>query len=209
MTSTKINTGADDISVKVPTQAAPKRMPTYLPPEDHILGALVQLAQSNAADAQEARRTLEQAQAALVAATTDEERADAELALVEADAEARFFQRAANSYAKALKLWRAGVRPEQTSGGAWVLPSSRKGEPDHILTRVAGELGCCCSAGKSWHWAKALLVAIELAEEMAELDVEAEPEPAEPDEWELTLGDLPLRIYEADCENIDGVWLVV
>jgi hypothetical protein len=77
--------------------------------------------------------------------------------------DAKFFQRAANSYTRALSEWTKGTRPEQTQGGNWLL-SSRTGGPDHLL-RLDGDWTCTCASGTTDHWAKALIVACEVAQD--------------------------------------------
>jgi hypothetical protein len=78
-------------------------------------------------------------------------------------AAAKEAQRAANSFAKALLYWQEGVRPEQTPAGNWMLPSQRGvGEAPHLLHR-SGDWCCSCQAGESWHWAKALIIGVEIA----------------------------------------------
>jgi hypothetical protein len=42
-----------------------------------------------------------------------------------------------------------------------MLPSQREGEPPHPLTKD-GDWGCTCAAGESMHWAKALIVGMEV-----------------------------------------------
>lgn len=76
--------------------------------------------------------------------------------------DARFFQRSANAYVKALQFYRAGLRPSPTERGGWLLPSQRAGEPPHLL-RMDGDWTCTCAAGESMHWAKALIIGIEVA----------------------------------------------
>ena len=77
--------------------------------------------------------------------------------------DAKFFQRSANAYTKALCYWLAGVRPERTANG-YVLPSQRPGEAPHKLT-LDGDWICTCAAGQSMHWAKALVVGLEVAQD--------------------------------------------
>lgn len=72
--------------------------------------------------------------------------------------DAKYFQRAANAYVKALEMWRAGVRPEVLGDGRYLLPSRTDGTP-HLLTRD-GDWACTCAAGASDHWAKMLMVAM-------------------------------------------------
>lgn len=69
-----------------------------------------------------------------------------------------------NAYMTARLVWRVGIRPDRTEGGAWVLPS-RSGGGYHIITRTRGVWGCCCRAGATMHWAIALMVAVEWATE--------------------------------------------
>ncbi len=100
--------------------------------------------------------------------------------------DARFFQRAANSYARALLLYRAGLRPHPTERGGWLLPSQRPGEAPHLL-HMDGDWRCTCPSGDSIHWASALLIGIEAGQD--DLDrfdddcgetAVAEPEPPVP-----------------------------
>lgn len=88
--------------------------------------------------------------------------------LVGEKADAAFFQRSANAYAKALSFYRTGLRPEPTATG-WLLPSQRAGEPPHLLTKD-GDWICTCQAGESMHWAKALIVGMEVGyDDLAQL----------------------------------------
>lgn len=75
--------------------------------------------------------------------------------------DARFFQRSANAYAKALRHYQRGIRPEPAPSG-YTLPSQRDGEAPHLLV-MDGDWVCTCPAGASAHWAKALVVGIETA----------------------------------------------
>lgn len=75
--------------------------------------------------------------------------------------DAKFFQRAANSYTRALEEWQAGTRPTRTAAGGWLLPS-RSGGAAHLLT-LDGDWMCSCAAGESMHWAKALVIGVEVA----------------------------------------------
>jgi hypothetical protein len=96
--------------------------------------------------------------------------------------DAKFFQRNANAYAKALTYYLTGTRPTPTDTG-WMLPSQRQGEPPHLLIKD-GDWVCTCAAGESMHWAKALIVGIEVGyDDLAgvddgEADEATEPEPA-------------------------------
>lgn len=74
--------------------------------------------------------------------------------------DATFFQRAANAYAKALRFYLQGLRPEPTQTG-YLLPSQRDGEAPHLLT-LDGSWICTCAAGESIHWASALIIGIEV-----------------------------------------------
>ncbi len=107
--------------------------------------------------------------------------------------EARYFQREANAYTRALSAWLAGLRPTPTPHG-WLLPSQRPGEPPHKLT-LDGDWVCTCPAGATAHWAKALIIGIEVAhDDMQQLGGEDEPEPpyivlsSAPDGLHLTRG---------------------
>jgi hypothetical protein len=84
---------------------------------------------------------------------------------------AKYFQRIANANARALEQWRAGVRPEPLANGGWLLPSKSDGAP-HIITK-SGDWVCTCAAGSSDHWAKSLIVAIEMVAD--ELDAFDDP----------------------------------
>ncbi len=75
--------------------------------------------------------------------------------------DAAFFQRAANAYTRALEAWNAGTRPTRTTAGNWLLPS-RTGGAAHLLT-MDGDWICSCQAGESMHWAKALIIGLEVA----------------------------------------------
>jgi len=87
-----------------------------------------------------------------------------------AKAEAVYFQRACTAYTNALIEYRHGVRPEQLTSGAWLLPSRRPGEPPHIV-RMDGDWICNCKAGSAMHWPIALIVGIEVAhDDMERLD---------------------------------------
>lgn len=94
--------------------------------------------------------------------------------------EARFFQRNANAYAKALSYYLAGVRPTPTPNG-WMLPSQRTGEPPHLLT-MDGDWTCTCLAGAMMHWAKALIIGCEVGyDSLSDADDDAgDEEPIEP-----------------------------
>jgi hypothetical protein len=77
--------------------------------------------------------------------------------------DAKFFQRAANAFVRALEEWTAGIRPTRTASGNWLLPS-RSGGAAHLLA-LDGDWICTCQAGESMHWAKALVIALEVAED--------------------------------------------
>jgi hypothetical protein len=82
---------------------------------------------------------------------------------------AALFTRESNAYARALGYYQAGVRPVATPHG-YVLPSQRPGEAPHQLT-LDGDWTCTCPAGESMHWAKALIIGIEVAhDDMQRLD---------------------------------------
>ncbi len=121
--------------------------------EAAVYAALERLAEENARTARQAR-----------------ERHDAD--------DARFFQRAANAYVKALRLYRDGVRPEQLPSGQWTLPSQRQGEPAHLLFKD-GDWVCTCAAGASMHWASALIIGIELATDLLDEGLVGEAEIAD------------------------------
>jgi hypothetical protein len=99
--------------------------------------------------------------------------------------DAAFFQRAANAYAKALSFYRTGLRPTPTATG-YLLPSQRTGEAPHLLTKD-GDWICSCPAGESMHWAKALIIGIEVGyDDLAQLASdtgEAVPPDQPPDEF--------------------------
>lgn len=74
--------------------------------------------------------------------------------------DAKFFQRNANAFTRALLFYRAGLRPSPTQEGGWLLPSQRPGEAPHLLT-MSGDWTCTCPSGQQIHWASALLIGIE------------------------------------------------
>jgi hypothetical protein len=114
-----------------------------------VMAALERLAEENARSARQAR-----------------ERNDKE--------EAKFFQRGANAFSKALMYFQQGLRPEPTPHG-WMLPSQRIGEPAHLLT-LSGDWLCTCAAGQSIHWASALVIGYEIAsDDMDRFDSADEP----------------------------------
>lgn len=80
-------------------------------------------------------------------------------------AHAKDYQRMANAYANALAQYQAGIRPVALAGGRWTLPSRRSGEPAHVLTLESGLWVCTCAAGATAHWASALMVGIEVADD--------------------------------------------
>jgi hypothetical protein len=86
----------------------------------------------------------------------------------DAPKDASFFRRAATSYANALIQYRAGVRPELLTSGAYLLPSRRPSEPAHIV-HMDGDWTCNCKAGASMHWPLALVIGIEVAHDQMEL----------------------------------------
>ena len=75
-------------------------------------------------------------------------------------ADATYFRRATTAFTNALVQYRAGVRPEQLKSGAFLLPSSRAGEPPHIV-RMDGDWTCSCRAQASMHWPLALVIAMQ------------------------------------------------
>jgi hypothetical protein len=77
--------------------------------------------------------------------------------------DARFFQRACNAYVRALSEWQQGTRPTRTPSGGWLLPS-RSGGADHLLT-LDGDWLCSCSSGTQIHWASALIIGLEVAQD--------------------------------------------
>jgi hypothetical protein len=93
-------------------------------------------------------------------------------------ADAKHFQRAANAYAKALGYYQAGVRPEPTARGGWMLPSQREHGAPHLLTRD-GDWVCTCESGAHIHWASALIIGIEVAYDALDSGVSGEAEPAD------------------------------
>jgi len=113
--------------------------PPLLPADAYVIGALERLAETEAMAARAAR----------AAKLPDD---------------AKFFQRAANAYGRALCHFLAGVRPTRTPNG-YILPSQRPGEAPHKLT-FDGDWMCSCAAGESMHWAKALLIGLEVAADM-------------------------------------------
>lgn len=78
--------------------------------------------------------------------------------------DAKFSQRAANAFVKALGLYRVGLRPDPTDRGGWLLPSQRPGEPPHLL-RMDGDWVCTCVAGTTMHWATAMMIGIEAGQD--------------------------------------------
>lgn len=77
--------------------------------------------------------------------------------------DAKFFQRQANAYARALEAYRDGIRPISLGRNKWLLPSRSDGVP-HILT-LDGDWTCSCAAGSTAHWAKMLIIALDQARE--------------------------------------------
>lgn len=75
--------------------------------------------------------------------------------------DAKFFQRNANAFTRALLFYRAGLRPSPTERGGWLLPSQRPGEAPHLL-HMDGDWCCSCASGQQIHWASALLIGIEV-----------------------------------------------
>jgi len=105
--------------------------------------------------------------------------------------DAKFFQRSANAYTRALCYWLAGIRPTRTPNG-YVLPSQRAGEAPHKLT-MDGDWTCTCLAGASMHWAKALIIGLEVAQDdMATLGDDSPPE-------------IPARLLDEDAALLELV----
>lgn len=90
------------------------------------------------------------------------------------------FRRAATAFTNALIEYKAGVRPQLLSSGAFLLPSRRAGEPPHIVS-MDGDWVCSCKAGASMHWPIALVIGIEVAHDDMERfdDPPSEPTPAD------------------------------
>jgi hypothetical protein len=74
---------------------------------------------------------------------------------------AKFFQRAANSFAKALAYWTDGIRPERTAAGNYLLRSQRGPTEAPHLIRKDGDWACTCAAGDQLHWALAMVIGME------------------------------------------------
>lgn len=208
MATTEINAS----QVSIPTQTPSRRnvITTYLPLEHYIVSALEQLAQTNGRSAEEARCRRDAARQALKAERDPVKREEIAADLADARADVAFFQRASTAYTNGLREWQAGIRPERLPNGSYFLPSS-SGREGHVLFFKDSIWECSCSAGKALHWPAAMMIAVELAGEFAALDAD-QPVESEPELevlWEVELGDVPLRIYEDDCENVGGSWLVV
>lgn len=150
------NHGPDEATIALYLELLDERYGAS-PVEQAVMGALERLATQEAASARAARAAGE-------------------------SEDARFFQRAANAYTKALCYYRGGIRPEPTPHG-YTLPSQRAGEPPHLLT-MDGDWVCTCAAGATMHWAKALVIGIEVAyDELAQHD-DGDEEPALDEEAE-------------------------
>jgi hypothetical protein len=87
---------------------------------------------------------------------------------------------AATAFTNALAQYRAGVRPDVLPSGARLVPSSRPGQPAHLLT-MDGDWICNCAAGANMHWPIALCIGLETAHDDMDRfdDGDAEPTPAE------------------------------
>lgn len=119
-----------------------------------------------------------------------------------------------NAYNKAMFYWEKGIRPTQTPGGDWLIPSgSQGGATIHRVSRAGGVWVCGAScAAKAFHWHPALLECIERAEELASLhddtpadfepDVDFDPEPFLPHATPAQLG---ARLAEARA-RIAELW---
>lgn len=113
----------------------------------------------------EAPTTIESAVSAALERLAEESAQSARTARAAGERDdAKFFQRSANAFARALLFYRAGLRPHPTTQGGWLLPSQRPGEAPHLLT-MSGDWTCTCAAGESMHWAKALIIGIEVGTE--------------------------------------------
>jgi hypothetical protein len=127
-------------------------------------------------------------------------------------ADRAYFRRAATSYGNALIEYKAGVRPEPLASGAWLLPSRRPGEAPHIV-RLDGDWICSCKAQSSMHWAIALIVGIEQANEDMERFDDGDLE-----EDELVTLAAPIiealdaihgdSDFEADCDDVRTPWRI-
>jgi len=123
--------------------------------------------------------TMELAVLAALERLADENARSADLARkCNEKADATFFQRAANSYVKALQFYRAGLRPDVLAPGRWLLPSQRPGEPPHLL-HTDGDIRCTCPSADQIHWASALIIGIEVAHDILEAEGVGDGEPDE------------------------------
>lgn len=89
--------------------------------------------------------------------------------------EAKYFQRLANAYARAAVAWQDGIRPTDMGNGKYLLPS-RSDDIPHIVS-MDGDWTCTCRAGSSAHWATCLMIAVERANELLELEDAADEAP--------------------------------
>lgn len=97
--------------------------------------------------------------------------------------EAAYFRRQLNAYNRAMHYFLTGVRPVYAGRDVWLIPSgSRAGAVVHRVTRQGGVWLCgptCEAAAKGIvHWHNALLSAIEVAWELAELQDDGDECPA-------------------------------
>lgn len=136
--------------------------------EQAVLEALDEL-EATARNAERASRT--------ALAALDPRRPGYAEAAVQLKADAKFFARDANSYAKARDYYHAGKRPISLGERAYLLPSQRKDGTPHLL-RFDGDWRCSCEAGDTMHWSKAMVIALEVAaEHMDRDDAYVAPEP--------------------------------
>lgn len=89
------------------------------------------------------------------------------------------------AFLKAADAWARGVRPVLTERGVYLVPSRSQGGTVHAVSRDGGFWRCgpTCAA-TAFHWHTALLLGIERAEELAELqdDGDAAAPTAAPDD---------------------------
>src|SRR5262245_50996859 len=77
------------------------------------------------------------------------------------------FGRCATAYRNAAKYYRQGVRPFLRCDGRYQLRGP--GGDKHIVTMTPNAMpGCTCQAGRSPHWATALIIGIEVASDVLE-----------------------------------------
>jgi hypothetical protein len=86
--------------------------------------------------------------------------------------DATYFRRSANSFVNGLKAWTAGVRPISLGRNKWLLPSNRATGAPHLL-RLDGDWTCTCESGCQAHWASAICIAIEHAQDAQARDLAA------------------------------------